>query len=114
MSKSLTLNEYLYCVADSFKIGEYEIREFVRFFPSGEGTYCVFKIDDGSNVGVYSDGTIEEEGVDCPRTFYRSFKEAAKASLEGLEDAIEYYSQFSKELKTLIETRKILLEELKQ
>ncbi|MBO5956726.1 MAG: hypothetical protein J6Q39_04150 [Bacteroidales bacterium] len=114
MTKAITLNEHLYCVDDKFKICEYEIRELVRFFPHGEGTYCVFKIDDGSNVGVYPDGTIEEWDIGQPRTFYRSYKEALKVALKGVDEAIEFYSQFSEGLKTLIETRKTIQEELKR
>lgn len=114
MTKAITLNEFLYCVDGTFNICEYEIRELVRFFPHGEGTYCVFKIDDGSNVGVYPDGTIEEWDRDCPRIFYSSYKEALTAALKGVEESIEFYSQFSEGLKTLIETRKTIQEELKQ
>ena len=113
MTKGLTLNDHVYCVSDTHKICEYEIRELIRFFPHGEGTYCVFKIDDGSNVGVYPDGTIEEWDRDCPRIFYSSYKEALTAALKSVEEDIEYYSQFSEGLKTLIETRKTLQEELK-
>lgn len=107
------LNDFLYFVDDDLNVSELEIRELIRVYICKEDTYILFKLEDGTEVAAFTDGTIEEySGSLQLRRFYTSYKEAAKEALKNIDEEIELYADLSKTLRELMYKKKRLEEEV--
>ena len=104
------LSDFIYSVEDDLTIGEYEIRALVYFDIRRYSTSCLFKIDDGSEIAVFSDGTISECS-DSGRVFFLERKKAVQEALNRVEGQLDWYASMTKDLEEKVKLKKELKEE---
>lgn len=107
------LNDFIYSVEDGLTVAEYEIRELVCFDIRGDYTSCLFKIDDGSEIAIFSDGTISECS-DVGRVFFLDRKKAVQEALNRVEGQLDWYASMTKDLEEMVKLKKELKEELNE